>query len=638
MAWHEGLSKDSIVYKIAAAADKRIRVIAGPGTGKSFAMKRRVARLLEAKVSPKEILAVTFTRVAAEDLHRELQKLGVPGCEELSGQTLHSLAMRILSRQHVFQLLGRTPRPLNKFELNAMLADLQADHGGKKACRKLVKAYEAAWAQSQGDVPGFAKTEEEKNFSNDLINWLKFHKCMLIGEIIPYFVRYLKENPKAKEHTEYKQLLVDEYQDLNKAEQTAIAYLGQQADVCIVGDDDQSIYRFKHAYPDGIREWKKLHPGCADFAMADCYRCPTTVVKMANALIACNTNREERGLVEIAAKGPGEVIITQQSDPNAEAEWIATKVEQLLANKVHPSEIIILVQRRKAGRRILNALRERKIRSRSYYDESQLDGERAQRRFALFKLLLDSEDRVALRYLIGAGTGTFRAGPYGRLRAHCETSGDTPWQALEKLSSGALSLKNMDTLVASFEEIRSTLEDLSEKEADLHEFIDAMFPADDPDIEELRELAVEVVEDCGTPKELLEAMMDEITQPDVPPTVEEVRVMSLHKSKGLSSPYVFVAACVQGVLPQMPSADTPRAEADAELEEARRLFFVGITRVKADPDQSRPGSLFITYPKEMNAGVASGEKVAFKHVVYGQAQLLPSIFIQELGPTAPDPI
>src|SRR5260370_42317301 len=112
-----------------------------------------------------------------------------------------------------------------------------------------------------------AKTEEEKDFSNALINWLKFHKCMLIGEIIPYFVRYLKENPKAKEHTEYKHLLVDEYQDLNKAEQAAIGYLGQQGEVCIVGDDDQSIYSFKHAYPDGIREWKKLNPSCADFAM-----------------------------------------------------------------------------------------------------------------------------------------------------------------------------------------------------------------------------------------------------------------------------------------------------------------------------------------------------------------------------------
>jgi superfamily I DNA/RNA helicase len=78
MAWDTGLNKSDVAYKIAAATEKRIRVMAGPGTGKSFAMKRRVARLLEAKISPKEILAVTFTRVAAEDLHRELQRLAFP--------------------------------------------------------------------------------------------------------------------------------------------------------------------------------------------------------------------------------------------------------------------------------------------------------------------------------------------------------------------------------------------------------------------------------------------------------------------------------------------------------------------------------------------------------------------------------
>jgi DNA helicase II / ATP-dependent DNA helicase PcrA len=96
---------------------------------------------------------------------------------------------------------------------------------------------------------------------------------MLIGEVIPYSVRYLKENPQAKEHAEYKHLLVDEYQDLNKAEQTAIAYLGEQGHVCVVGDDDQSIYSFKHAHPDGIREWNALHPGCEDLEMVDCHRC-----------------------------------------------------------------------------------------------------------------------------------------------------------------------------------------------------------------------------------------------------------------------------------------------------------------------------------------------------------------------------
>jgi len=638
MAWDEDLKKGSVAYKIAAATEKRIRVIAGPGTGKSFAMKRRVARLLEAKISPKEILAVTFTRVAAEDLHRELQKLGVPGCEELEGQTLHGLAMRILSRQHVLQMLGRTPRALNKFELNAMFADLQSAHGGKKECRKLTQAYEAAWAQSQGDVPGFAKTEQEKKFTSDLVNWLKFHECMLIGELIPYIVKYLKENPRAKEHSEFKHLLVDEYQDLNKAEQTAIAYLGNQGEVCIVGDDDQSIYSFKHARPDGIRDWKKLHPGCADLEMADCHRCPTTVVEMANSLIGHNKNRLDRKLAKIESKGPGEVIITQQANPDEEANWIANKVKELLDKGVLPNEIIVLVQRKKAGKRILSALKKQEIPSKSYYDESQLDAESAQRRFALFKLLLNKDDRVALRYLIGAGTATFRSGPYSKLRAYCEESGDSPWQALEKVSEGTLSLRNMNTLIESFAAICSTLTELAAKETDLAAFVDAMFPADDPDIEELRELALDVVEDSKTTKELFKAMMEEMTQPDIPPVVEDVRLMSLHKSKGLSSPYVFIAGCVQGVLPQLPKPGTPKVEVDADLEEARRLFFVGITRVKAAPENGRPGSLFISYPKEMNAGAASGEKVAFQHVVYGQAQLLPSIFIQELGPAAPAPV
>jgi DNA helicase II / ATP-dependent DNA helicase PcrA len=117
MAWDAGFDKAGVAYAIAADKTNRIRVIAGPGTGKSYAMKRRVARLLEEKVLPKEMLAVTFTRVAAEDLHRELQKLGVPGCDNLEGQTLHSLAMRILARQHVLHSVGRTPRPLNTFEM-----------------------------------------------------------------------------------------------------------------------------------------------------------------------------------------------------------------------------------------------------------------------------------------------------------------------------------------------------------------------------------------------------------------------------------------------------------------------------------------------------------------------------------------
>jgi DNA helicase-2/ATP-dependent DNA helicase PcrA len=638
MAWDTDLKTDSVAYSIAAAPEPRVRVIAGPGTGKSFAMKRRVARLLESGIAPKEVLAVTFTRVAAEDLHRELQKLGTPGCEELQGQTLHSLAMRILSRKHVLETVGRTPRPLNTFETKAMICDISGSNGGKREVKKMIHGYTAAWAQSQGDEPGFAKTDAEKKFQADLLNWLDFHKGMLIGELIPYLVRYLKDNPAAAERKEFRQLLVDEFQDLNKAEQTAIAFLGEAAEICIVGDDDQSIYSFKNAHPDGIREWKDLHPACADLEMADCHRCPTIVVEMANALISVNVNREPRALTPLPPKGPGEVMIVQVPYLHSEATWITNKVTELLGAGAHPSEIIILVQRSVAGRPILNALKAAAIPAKSYYEESQLESEAAQERFALFKLLLDNDDRVALRYLLGAGADDWRCKPYARLRKHCEEAGDSPWIALQKVADGVLSIPYTNPLLAQFNKIKAELDALEEMKADLPAFVDTLFPAAHGDLADLRELALAQLEVAASPEQLLSAMMQEITQPDIPPTVEEVRLMSLHKSKGLSSPYVFIAGCVEGILPPAVDPALPKGVKDAALEEARRLFYVGITRVKADPDKGRPGSLFISYAQQMSVKEAYGANVAFKTQSGLMANLLPSRFLGELGPAAPKPV
>jgi DNA helicase II / ATP-dependent DNA helicase PcrA len=95
MAWDKDLDQSSVAYAIAADQSRFIRVVAGPGTGKSFALKRRVARLLESGIAPERILPVTFTKVAAEDLQRELIAVNVPRCDELRGSTLHSLGMRI---------------------------------------------------------------------------------------------------------------------------------------------------------------------------------------------------------------------------------------------------------------------------------------------------------------------------------------------------------------------------------------------------------------------------------------------------------------------------------------------------------------------------------------------------------------
>ena len=104
---------------------------------------------LEEAVEPESILPVTFTRVAAEDLHRELVGMGVPGCDALNGVTLHSLSLKMLMRNHVLEATGRTARPLNDFEVKALVCDLMQAHGGKRAVGRLRKAYEAAWARLQ---------------------------------------------------------------------------------------------------------------------------------------------------------------------------------------------------------------------------------------------------------------------------------------------------------------------------------------------------------------------------------------------------------------------------------------------------------------------------------------------------------
>jgi DNA helicase-2/ATP-dependent DNA helicase PcrA len=252
-------------------------------------------------------------------------------------------------------------------------------------------------------------TAEDRAFEAQLIDWLRFHRGMLIGEIIPYVYRYLRDNPAAPERALFDQILVDEYQDLNKAEQGVIDLLGDTAEVCIVGDDDQSLYSFKHAHPAGIREFDTTHHPTEDHAILECRRCPTRVVEMANALISHNVNRALRQLVSRAENGRGEVSIVQYDTLETETTRIADLVGDLIDKRgYNPQEILLLAQRRSVGNPIHNALTGRNIPSKSYYQEGMIDNIAAQERLAVLKLFIDSNDRIALRWLLGYGSDDFR--------------------------------------------------------------------------------------------------------------------------------------------------------------------------------------------------------------------------------------
>lgn len=639
MPWSDGLAVGTPAYEIAACANARIRVVAGPGTGKSFAMKRRVARLLESGVDPSTILPVTFTRVAAEDLHRELVGMNVPRCDELNGVTLHSLAMRMLMRNRVLTAIGRTARPLNDFELQPLISDLARAHGGIKKVKKLLKAFEAAWARLQPDMPGFVQSPEDAAFATDLVAWLVFHNAMLIGEVIPQLYRYLNTNPAAPERTEFAHILVDEFQDLNKAEQSVIALLSGQADVCIVGDDDQSIYSFKHAHPEGIRDWLVVNVGADDLSLNECRRCPTRVAHMANSLISNNQIRlVPRALVPLQENGEGDVRILQYQTLQAEVDGIANIIAGLIAGGVPAGDILVLAQRDAIGTPIYKALRASAIPVRSYYAEAELDSEEAQRRFSVLKLFVDRQDKVALRWLVGLPGNSWNAAGYRRVRDRCAETGQTPWEVLEELSAGTLSLSHTANIVAAFEEI---VEELAVMElcGSLPAVIDIIFPDGNASVIDIRKLAISALEEIDENDRagLLGLLVEAITQPEIPSEVTDVRIMSLHKSKGLSAPVTIVAGCVEGLLPRLPKAGTPPARVNADIEEQRRLFFVGISRVKASPTQGKPGTLILTYSRQMPTATALKAGIDPANRWYGTATLLASRFIAELGNHAPRP-
>lgn len=643
MFWNDNLTPGTATYGIASSTTRYVRVIAGPGTGKSFAMKRRVGRLLEEGVEPELILPVTFTRIAAEDLHRELVGMGVPRCEEIKGTTLHSLALKILMRQHALAATGRTPRPLNGFEIKPLEYDLADRHGGVREVRKKMKAYEAAWARLQRDEPNFAQSPNDLAYERDLLEWLLFHEGMLIGEVIPYLYDYLRNNPGATERTEFLHILVDEFQDLNKAEQGVIRLLSDNAHVCVVGDDDQSIYSFKHAHPEGIRNWSTEHAGAYDQTLDDCYRCPTTVVAMANSLIAANAARPvARALVPLAQNGAGVVSILQFSNLDAEVRGVAQRIAAMVAAGTPPGDILVLAQRGVIGTPIFEELVRLGVPTKSYYAEAELDAEAAQIYFAFLKLLASPEDRVALRFLLGVNSpGSWLSNAYGRLQQHCSGSGQSPWTALTQIADGLLRLPHTNVLVARFREIRHELTRLQDvaRNFGMAGIVDDLFPDANNAVREIRALSISMLEQAPDidPVSFVRELTTAIAKPEVPSEITDVRIMSLHKSKGLSAPVTVIAGCIDGLLPKQPDATLPIQARNASIEEQRRLFFVGITRVKATLAQGKPGTLILTYSQAMPIAAAKGAGIEPAAVHRGNAQLLASRFIGELGASAPHP-
>ncbi|MBN1666915.1 MAG: ATP-dependent helicase, partial [Anaerolineales bacterium] len=419
MAWNDDLEGPTL--EIAASDQSPLRVVAGPGTGKTFALKRRVARLLEIGVSPSQILLVTFTRMAARDTEREILTLNVPGVERVRKGTLHSFCFSTLNQANVLRIIGRIPRPLMLFEERFMLEDLGLDQAEYRENyhqrRKRLRAFEAAWARLQDQQPGWPASDADRHFQGILNEWLRFHMAMLVGELVPITLSYLRDNPGCPERGHYQHVLVDEYQDLNKAEQRLIDLLAENGHLTVVGDEDQSIYEdFRYAHPEGISHFEDDHPETFDIPLVECRRCPTRVIAMAKHLIEVNIRRLRHPLLPYPGRPRGEVSVVQwpsmQDEANGIAEFIARKIESY---EFEPGKTLVLCPRRQFGYMLRDALAQRGVTAHSFFQEEILEGNPkqlgdslAQQAFTLLNLLVNPNDPVTLRCWLGFGSPSLR--------------------------------------------------------------------------------------------------------------------------------------------------------------------------------------------------------------------------------------
>lgn len=633
MAWDEGIDEP---YKaIAGSPAKRIGVLAGPGTGKtSFGLLRRVLRLLEDDVPGHRILLLSFTRVAAADLRDKIASLDAPGVDTVRATTLHGYCFGVLQKDRVLAITGRQPRILLDHEVDLMLRDIGGDFGSIHDRRRRLEALVAGWAREVEENLGPPPQPDDRDFEHAVMTWLREHRAMLIGEVVREVYNYFRNNPEAAALDSIDHIIVDEYQDLNRLEQSLLDTLAEGKSLCIAGDDDQSIYSVRYANPEGIRCYMS-RPDVEKYMITVCGRCPEPILSMANSLISQTPERNKPPLIPRDSARSGAAAIVQWRDVNAEIDGVVAAIgDDIRSGKREPGDILVLTNWRNLGKRIRQRLTDLQIPAHSYFTEEELATDAGRKAVALLRLVENEDDAPALRVLLGLGNASGRSDAYQRLRAYCRTNRETPRGALERIRCGEKLPIRVPALTKVYAQVHDRVAQL--REMDLATLVDALLPAAEPAVSDLRAVACDALAKAGSVSDFLRLVVEAITQHDVPQNPDFVRVMSLHKSKGLTSPAVYVVGAVHGVLPTLRDDDS--ATLDAGIQEGRRLFYVAITRAAEELVISSATSMDLRDAKARGIKYAGARGTIRREGDRCIVRTYASPYISELGPAAPNPV
>jgi DNA helicase II / ATP-dependent DNA helicase PcrA len=581
-------------------------VLAGAGTGKTRVITTRIAYLVSLGVDPANILAVTFTNKAAGEMRERVAALVGARAKEITVGTFHAFCARVL-REHG-QVLGL----LRKFTICDAADQLSAI---KSAMREL-RVYETVMQPSAL----LARMSLAKNRMQTPESYLASgtdSKDQLVGSVWQRYQEYLgrtrsldfddlllqtvrllseHEDVRALYRKRYRHLLVDEYQDTNHPQYEIVKQIGgEHRNVCVVGDDDQSIYGWRGADIKKILGFHRDFEGAKIVRLQTNYRSTRPILEAANTVIRKNTSRHEKALE--SAKGDGEPVrFLRLKDETSEAQFVVEQMRKLLRlDEAKPKDFAILCRTAVQFRPLEAELRANGLPYVVVGGMSFFDRKEVRDVVAFMKLAVNPRDETALLRIINTPARGVGKASIDRVLAFATDHGISASEAFERASEiDGLSEQS----VLGYQALRKVIDGSELADASsqlvflLGRFLETIdYKSEvarlytDPMVREARWAGVLEVLNFAenhvrrAKKPSLHAFLEELslTSGDTPTEKSETRkdavtLMSLHAAKGLEFPHVFLVGMEEGLLPHA------RAVAEGGIEEERRLAYVGITR------------------------------------------------------------
>jgi DNA helicase-2/ATP-dependent DNA helicase PcrA len=644
-------------------------VVAGAGSGKTKMLTSRIAYLMEVKHVPAyQILAVTFTNKAAAEMKERVKHYLISRLDSFSfGEpeigTFHSVCLRILRRE-----IQATPydKPFVIYDDSDQLSLMKVVLDKLNIDDKVfsAKSLLAAINRLKCDAvePHELEPEPYQVFEKTLKrvyeayqNEMFLSSAIDFGEIICLTYRILRDHPeiRTKYQQRYRYIHVDEYQDTNRAQYLLLSLLtapihGGHGNLCVVGDEDQSIYKWRGADIHNILDYEKDYPEAKVIKLEQNYRSTQKIIEASHQVIHHNKSRRDKKLwTENAIGDPIQVI--RLADERAEAEWVIRELKRLASQEGYSLKDFSIFYRTHAqSRPFEDCLRREKLNYQivgglKFYDRKEIKDI-----LAYFKVLLNSSDSVSLKRIINTPTRGIGKTTIDELEKVQLTLGISLWDSLERavqgqsdLGAGPLKklkafygmmsqlrqkvpqmklgslqgevtltelyqavldqteyvvvLKNEKTeeaaaRIENLEEFNNVLEEFDEKYDEKFDENSADNNNDDNDSEEPEgndykptSISIELTGFEDAPRNRLEQFLEETAtvqervQESLEVSDQPLSLMTLHGSKGLEFPVVFMVGMEEGLFPSVRPWEDSEEE---EIEEERRLCYVGMTRAK----------------------------------------------------------